>query len=422
MQTPDIGIIITLVLSITGLIILTYDLRARRALQREDLELRKQQFEQEQKERAERLEWLRRETLKLQETAEPLADQMAARLIKNNEWAAVALEKAKLGPHAATLFGERRGHFREEKEELADNFIPLLLQRCRNHIRAGRPTYLLIDSGTTIYPFFSRLGQAAIRGRANKEDWIDHFTVVTNNLPGVEKLMESGRLDPNNRYSELALKCELLPGVPLPIYSAVVGHKANMAIQAIRQEAPKGSVFIGLLTGNWIRLRRSNPPCPIPLARGEGHRQFKKTLIDNSDEVYVISPLGKIFVRLEPEKVNAALGLSDNNIDPDRQPYSEVLIDDSKAAHVKLVSTSRPDSFVLSKLSFLVQEQLAVSSEKIDEPTFISADSKDLPHLLFPFTKLPENWYFQLEAEFPHPQTRREEFMNRYFFVPMIKH
>lgn len=116
--------------------------------------------------------------------------------------------------------------------------------------------------------------------------------------------MESGRINPSNRYSDLAIKCHLLPGVPLPIYSTVTGLETNEALERLRKKAGDNAFFIGLVTGNWIRLRRSDPPCPVPLARGLGHRKFKQVLINQSDEVYVVTPLGKILVKVPPDEVN----------------------------------------------------------------------------------------------------------------------
>jgi len=230
--------------------------------------------------------------------------------------------------------------------------------------------------------------------------------------------MESGRMDPNNRYSPLAIKCELLPGVPLPIYSAVTGAKANAAVQAIRATNAADSIFIAILTGNWIRLPRSQP-YPIPLARGDGHPEFKKALIDNSDEAYVVTTLGKIFAKLDLAGVNAALDLDDKYADPDKKPYAEVKIEPEKAACLKLVTTSRPSSgFVLSILSAIVRDHLEADSTPPNRSSFIAAESVDVPHILFPFTKLPQSWYHQIETEFPHPRTRREEFMSTYFSVP----
>ena len=60
------------------------------------------------------------------------------------------------------------------------------------------------------------------------------------------------------------------------------------------------------------------------MARGAEHLGVKQTLIENVDEVFVVSPLGKIFVGYSSEAVNLALGYSADSYDPDRLEYRDV--------------------------------------------------------------------------------------------------
>ncbi len=184
------------------------------------------------------------------------------------------------------------------------------------------------------------------------------------------------------------------------------------ALRGLRNKAKeKGNpFFIGITTGNWIRLRRTIPACPIPLARGSGHLSFKQTLIDNSDETYVVTPLGKIFLKNSLEDVNKALGFEHSKSTQDLKEYREVLIENEKAKTVFMVSTSRFEGRVLSTLSTYVRASLGVD--------YVGSGDINIPgHVLFPFDKLNANWYFQIEQEFPHAKTRIPEFYKKYFFV-----
>jgi len=411
------SLIITLLLGAIGVFMLANELRLRRILQQRNLHFQEKQFEEEKKDREERREWLQRETVRTTQVSELLASNIATQLKGDVKWAFEALERAKLTPHAQTLFADRLGHFREEKEYLADCFIPLLLRRCKRLVESGHSVYLLIDSGTTLYPILDRLGRASVLCYENNEDWIKKLALITNNLVGIEALFESGIVNPHHRYSSLAVKCHLLPGVPLPIYSAVTGQETNDAIRRLRDNASNNTLFIGLTTGNWIRLRRSTPFCPVPLARGAGHLEFKQTLIDSSDEIYVVTPLGKIFVGIPPEAINVALGFSEGHPDPDKQPYVEVKISDEKAEYVNIVTTSRVHGRVLSELSTRVNALLDLNDQIIEQ--FPIASSTDKLHIAFPFDMLPEKRYLQIETEFPHPHTRREDFMREFFFASL---
>lgn len=390
-------------------------------------ELLLKQFEENKKEREKRDEWLDRQTTNLAGVTEKIGDKIAMQLKENVDWAVSALERAKLKPRAQTLFGEILSHFHDEKEGIAEHFVPLLLKRCKFHAELGKKVYLIVDAGTTLFPFFERLGRGTVRVYENKEKWLSNLEIITNNLPGIETLIESGRINPNNRYSKLAVECKLLPGAPLPIYSGITGMETNDALKRLRKEAGD-AVFIGLITGNWIRLNTSTSPnCPVPLARGQGHLDFKQVLIDNSDEIYVVTPLGKIFVDIPNDKdprktINTALDFDENHPDPDKQPYLQVKINNDKAKNMKLVSTCRGSRRVLynlsSKLFTLLKIDENDNNNNVWDKHFSKSEYHNVPHILFPFDKLSDIWYLQIETEFPHRNTQREDFITKFFFVP----
>jgi len=394
-----------------GLLILANEQRLKRELHEDTLRLNREKFETER-------EAIRLEADNIRGLSSKLAAMVTAKMSTDTQWASEALERAKLGGFGKTLFGERVGHFTAEKDQIAEQFRPLLFDRCRYLLESGkRRIYLLIDSGTTLYPLFQQFGRTAVRLRENEQSWIDNLFVVTNNLPGVESLMDVGRRNPNNRYSDLAINCQLLPGVPLPVYSAVTGELATTALAELKKSAdPVADVFIAVVTGNWIRVRRTAPLCPVPLARGKGHREFKQALIDCSDEIYVVGPLGKLFIEQPLDDVNAALDLNDRYVDPDKKPYGEVTITDDKALCVKLVTTSRAPGRVLHPLSDRVQWALAYGGDR-EFQRFSMAAMPDVPHLFFPFSPGLGSWYEEFRMEFPHEATRRAGVAERYFYV-----
>jgi hypothetical protein len=377
-------------------------------------------------ERAERDEWAkaRQQQLgKFSALSSELAEGISRQLVDDPHWAAVALEAAKFLPYQDTLFGERAQHFKEEKEELARVFCPMLLARCRNTIETtGREVYLAVDAGTTLLPFFKLIGIETVRAVQQGEEWPKHFHLVTNSLPGVEELMRTGRRTQYDRYARLAIDdCQLLPGVPIPLFAAVAGQETEDAIARLRKRAggTDHAVVMAIVVGNWVRIRRSTPRCPVPMARGVAHLGVKNALIRNADEVFVISPLGKVFVGQSNANVNRALGFGQAR-DVEKEPYAEATIDDDRAPSVKLLSTCRGPGRILHRHSNRLEDELgAAVGEDIDPARFATSPINKLPHYLVPFNHLPGYSALEFEVEFPHPHTRtKKEFLDMFSVTP----
>ncbi|MBN1301825.1 MAG: hypothetical protein JW995_11480 [Melioribacteraceae bacterium] len=404
--------------SLVGIIILINELRLKRMLIKEELNLKSKEVENDILERQEHAKWIESQSKRLLDTSKVIGENLARELTRDVKWASDALERAKIRPTGQSLFQERLGFQLIEKEYIADKFAKFLMSRCEFLINEEKKdVYIIIDSGTTLYPLFDRLGQNSVGFYETKDNWINHMTIVTNNLPGIEKLMDTGRTNPHNRLSPLAIRCELLPGEPLPVYSALTGEKTNNALRQLKSEAKPNAIFIGLVTGNWIRLRRSSPVCPVPLARGPGHLEFKQTILEISSEIYVVTPLGKIFANFSLEEVNEALGFtSSNSPNPDKEQYRELMIDDEKAKSVRLVSTFRMNGTPLYTLSKVLKELLYINDFNINK--FCKSPVSDMPHLLIPFDKHPKDWFLQLETDFPQSNIDLEDFTEKYFCVP----
>ncbi len=391
-----------------------------------DLKLRWNIHKLRVKEHEERMSWLKQESIIFDGVSREISDKVASELRSNTRWAQDALERAKLGPYAQTVFGERLNHFREEKATLCEHFTPILFDRCRRHVDSGKHVFLVIDSGTTLFPFFEKFGADAVTARFNEEDWMKSITLVTNNLSGVESLIRYGRVQ--DRHSSLEIRCHLLPGTPLPIYSALTGRATNSALRKFAEDAGKdakkqgkNAVFVGLVTGNWIRISETTPPCPVPLARGEGHLEFKTTLISCCDEVYVVAPLGKVFVNTSNRELNDALGFQPGARAKDNEPYSEIDgVDNKMAAKLRLISTSRTDKRLLFAHSAVVENALGHSVGETEN--FV--DISNFPygcHLMFPFDDLPDDPWRQFMTEFPHPATRKSKLFQERFQVSMSR-
>jgi hypothetical protein len=200
------------------------------------------------------------------------------------------------------------------------------------------------------------------------------------------------------------------------VFSAILGPKAVEAVRRLKEEHGDNAVIISLITGNWIRLRRSDPRCPIPLVRGWGHKEFKQAVINNSDEIYVISPLGKIFCDVPVAEVNEALHFSPNATDPDREAYDDVDIGDDVACRTKLISTFRNSGRLLYAHSNWIEGSLGAVRES-EFGTFLNKECVDIPHLMLPFEDLPGDRRDEIALEFPHSHTRNPQFRGRYFHV-----
>ena len=340
-----------------------------------------------------------------------------------------------------SFFKERENHFVKEKQFLAESFGKLLLARLRNQCRGNQYTILLIDAGTTLLPFFKILNEFA----RNEEAIRKHLVVVTNNLAGMYWLTEKGSVD-NNK--ELFLKCIALSGELLPKYNAVTGFEDSMGaifdkvltelqthtvIEKIKRERDAANSkihLISLITGNWVRIRTTEgkPPIPIPLATGRGHLDVKESMIRNSDEVFVIAPLGKVFSGRNKSSVRSVLRrYSDSyeELDTEKEIYE---ITKNNRTKIKLITTYRTDeTFILYNSSNKIIEGLQkgeslasnqssyviqVDNENITEweNNFDHYDIADIPHCLFEFKDVSSDELIQLKEEFPHDYAHKEDF------------
>jgi hypothetical protein len=177
-------------------------------------------------------------------------------------------------------------------------------------------------------------------------------------------------------------------------------------------------MVIGLVMADWVSLEGLPQGMPVPLARGEGHARFKAAVIEESDEVYLLVPLGKLFSQ-GVEEFNQDFLVRDR--DHTRVPYDRIDIAVNKAKRVKLVTTVRTDTkSVLYGHSMTVRAHLGLIRNQLpDYQMLVDKPVGEVPHILIPFndhaSKSPA---VQLEAELPHRESRRGEFREKYFSLP----
>jgi hypothetical protein len=331
----------------------------------------------------------------------------------------------------STEYGKRTEHFLQEKEFLADRFGEYLWARLKH---LNQATILLIDSGTTLYPFFSKFGRLAVNASTPGRDWIKNLMVITNNLAGVEWLMKNGKAS-DDKWAEVALPCIMLPGTPLPTYYAATGiptdHRfsgvlemlqPNLILETLR--ATCNCKVIALVTGNWVRIRNHFPHYPVPLARGRGHLDIKQAMINCADEVYVVAPLGKIFADRDKSEVQFVLHDFVDGQEKASNIYQEVRfeakplrnmsIDDEPEVSnkIRLVTTSRKERFVLSSLSKLLEKNSFldtrnVTNENFEEfkRSFYVSKFTGVSNLMFEFDGVPIKLKEQIQTEFPHKES-----------------
>jgi TIR domain len=344
------------------------------------------------------------------------------------------------------LFRERLSQFKEEKELLADKFGDYLLARLENYCQnQDQKVLLFIGSGTTLFHFFKKIGGFAknLKQQANRIVWIDNLAIVTNNLEGAQSLIEEGETA-NEKVADAIIECVILPGTPSSTYGGTLApsHSSQFhdvfqpvstpeVINAIAARAkartesgalPEGTSvkIISLVAGNWVRIRQSVPRIALPLAREQAQYEITQTLIDVSDEVYLVTPLGKIFADHPKEEVYGVLQSYINKRHPSQPLYREIehLFDANK---IRLMTTYRSEDDILVDLSDLLGRDDFFDAQKISTsdflnklPPFKQSEFQFVPNLMFEYSPRNKDINQQKEIEFPHPQSRNREFMGMF--------
>lgn len=240
-------------------------------------------------------------------------------------------------------YAEREEHFAKEKNLLADTFVDCVLPDMIKRVCSDYPSLkmlnLIFDSGTTITPIFPRIMKTGIKLDEKK------FTIYTNNLAGINVIQQL-----NPKVCSLKERnFNLIGGQPLSKYRATTGDRTQKFLETIWEsqnkdkEARKGNldqreiITLSIVTSNWLIAGEDFRHISI-CARGEGHFNFKRSVIENSDYVILIAPLGKML------PLNDLAKLHDILKDDEDRAYEDYRIPDSKKHRTYLLSSFRPQN------------------------------------------------------------------------------
>jgi len=236
-----------------------------------------------------------------------------------------------------SLFEYRRGHYNEEKDYICKLFLDELIKN--TELERYDNVYLLIDSGSTVYPLFSLLCHYYWRCIGRK--LLDKIKIYTNNIPGINDLLLYGRVG-NDINANIIYNCDVIPGKIEGKYSAILGadsvsHLSHI-VNSIKDDN-KRSVFISIITGNYISIKDGL------LWLGDYHGAMKDSYIYNSDWVYILSPLGKI-VDMGADQINKAIN---ENI-PFNKRYKKLTDEDITKQYKELDTLNLQESSIYNLL------------------------------------------------------------------------
>ena len=344
----------------------------------------------------------------------------------------------------SSIFGNRTSHFSKEKKALARETLSILEKKLLNNKQMK--FCLLIDSGTTTYDLFWEISNRIkkINNKDNQSEekdaildiWKNRIFIITNNLPGIQCLIKNCRMG-NDEYSDLVIKCLLLPGKPLPVYAAVACSEtidflnedkiSKLMKKELNVENREDYQIISIMSGNYIVRHHDNKKnrelfCPV--ARGGedgGHFDIKKQFADLSDKIYLISPLTKISFAT-CESLNNISGYTiDEKEDPtgakdspEKVKYREIeLIKDELVDKCNFIITGRSSSNIFWVFSHDLQRELKrsyVNSEIHTAVYDVNKVIKELTQNLKVIRDISEDYItyrdLELQIEIPHENLR----------------
>lgn len=225
---------------------------------------------------------------------------------------------------------KRKRHFTSEKDLLGKITVDHALINILGKIRKEKHNShkiinIIIDSGTTLTPIFKYLPDSDLPKLHDKTQ------IHTNNISGIEELF---RVDPS-RWKFKETDFFLIDGNPLGRYRATtydeIPHPYLAKLWSLQEE--KKTINLSIITGNWIMASNGLKELSI-CAKGRGHPEFKRELIEKSDYLLVVAPLGKIL------RINNIETL--NDITPEKEKdYESISIPLSKKDQTTLLTTFR---------------------------------------------------------------------------------
>ena len=348
---------------------------------------------------------------------------------------------ADMGGLGANVYSGRIAHFNDEKQELGKRLAHFVIRRSFGFMKKGRKVVLLCDSGTSVFWFLAALGEAINKHcRSNKKRVLKpkDLVIVTNNIPGAESFIcyaSSHNVPQPSGESSISdlVDCRILAGTFLPEYGAHAGRDTELDLENYAKQIKGGKLderrrnpgpaFLAFTTGNWITIKGPDGSAlPYYLIRGNRHRAFKEKLLQVSDEIFAIAPLGKILPEVSVTDLNQYLHYSLDKDNPRQEGYEEIPTPANKAGVTRIVSTIREKQSVL-------RDHSAHLCKKLGQYIVLDPSNKkargqacgfiaEKTHLLFAFDKFcNETVQTQLEIEFPHQLTRNDRFKREFFSI-----
>jgi hypothetical protein len=193
------------------------------------------------------------------------------------------------GSSDISLFSVRAAHYTEEKFAICKRLLHELVHN--EKIAKRKSIYLLIDSGSTLFPVFGLLCDYIRNEHEPYASILRKVHIITNNIPGVQVMITRGR---KGSYvtADTVLDCIVIPGKVEAKYSAILSQEGiNHVAYVLKKvrERENDVIVVALLTGNYISIGDGI------LWRGSFHGQMKNALAHCADSIYLLSPLGKVF-------------------------------------------------------------------------------------------------------------------------------
>lgn len=235
-----------------------------------------------------------------------------------------------------SLFGLRFRHFYDEKRAIADIFVRELektITEMNDNQKNRGKIRLLLDSGTTIFPIFSML-----MNRKKNRLLTESIEIVTNNVSGLAIIMKYGQRDDGDPHSRPAYKVLSVSGEPLTAFWAILpdkpGEVLGRALNRTDKQSGKRPITIAVTTSNYLKSDGKSLFVRIPK-----HLEFKKTIMDIADRIYILFPLGKM-LDATVKDMNDKLVSARNKKNDDRL-YRELQIPFNKGRCITFITTKR---------------------------------------------------------------------------------
>lgn len=275
-----------------------------------------------------------------------------------------------VAPHDMSLFDIRRSHFAPEKAILAKTMVDILHKEIEGDNELS--IILILDAGSTVFPIFRQLCTHPTFqfDRTNAR----RLKIVTNNLPGVSDLTTYGRIG-ERRLSRTLFRCRILSGYAHSEYEASLGDQTAPDLQNAIQELKEGIKssrpndkikVISVTTGNYVSLNDGI------LARNLNHVKTKSAMLEVGQDVYVLSPLGKM-LPYSKEEINELLGLSG------AESYNSLPNWSEKSINSMLIVTSRGQEYFPQLRPFILNSYFA----RVQGEIFARFDENHLKSIRF---------------------------------------